>query len=68
MTASVKVGSEPQARPVLKDEQGNVGWGEWFGYFAVDATRSILEAHSAHSRRPDSGPRANVAKLSVLGR
>jgi L-alanine-DL-glutamate epimerase-like enolase superfamily enzyme len=22
----------------LEDEQGNVGWGEGFGYFTVDAT------------------------------
>jgi L-alanine-DL-glutamate epimerase-like enolase superfamily enzyme len=27
----------------LEDEQGNVGWGEGFGYFTVDATKAILD-------------------------
>ena len=27
----------------LEDELGNVGWGEGFGYFTVDATKAILD-------------------------
>lgn len=27
----------------LVDEQGNVGWGEGFGYFTVDATKAIID-------------------------
>jgi L-alanine-DL-glutamate epimerase-like enolase superfamily enzyme len=27
----------------LEDEAGNVGWGEGFGYFTVDATRAIID-------------------------
>lgn len=27
----------------LEDEQGNVGWGEGFGYFTVDATKAIID-------------------------
>lgn len=27
----------------LEDEQGNVGWGEGFGYFVADATRALIE-------------------------
>lgn len=27
----------------LEDEEGNVGWGEGFGYFTVDATKAIIE-------------------------
>jgi L-alanine-DL-glutamate epimerase-like enolase superfamily enzyme len=27
----------------LVDEQGNVGWGEGFGYFTVDATKAIVD-------------------------
>lgn len=27
----------------LEDDQGNVGWGEGFGYFTVDATRAIID-------------------------
>ncbi|WP_394890504.1 mandelate racemase/muconate lactonizing enzyme family protein [Mesorhizobium sp. AaZ16] len=27
----------------LEDEKGNVGWGEGFGYFTVDATKAIID-------------------------
>ena len=27
----------------LEDERGNVGWGEGFGYFTVDATKAIMD-------------------------
>ena len=27
----------------LEDEQGNVGWGEGFGYSVVDATKSVID-------------------------
>ena len=27
----------------LEDEEGNVGWGEGFGYFTVDATKAIID-------------------------
>ncbi len=27
----------------LEDDQGNVGWGEGFGYFTVDATKAIID-------------------------
>ncbi len=27
----------------LEDERGNVGWGEGFGYFTVDATKAIID-------------------------
>jgi L-alanine-DL-glutamate epimerase-like enolase superfamily enzyme len=27
----------------LEDEQGNIGWGEGFGYFTVDATKAIID-------------------------
>lgn len=27
----------------LEDEQGNVGWGEAFGYFVVDATKALID-------------------------
>ena len=27
----------------LEDEVGNVGWGEGFGYFTVDATKAIID-------------------------
>ncbi|WKG03957.1 mandelate racemase/muconate lactonizing enzyme family protein [Mycolicibacterium sp. HK-90] len=27
----------------LEDEHGNVGWGEGFGYFTVDATKAIID-------------------------
>jgi L-alanine-DL-glutamate epimerase-like enolase superfamily enzyme len=27
----------------LEDDQGNVGWGEGFGYFTVDATKAVID-------------------------
>jgi L-alanine-DL-glutamate epimerase-like enolase superfamily enzyme len=27
----------------LEDERGNVGWGEGFGYFTVDATKAVMD-------------------------
>lgn len=58
----------------LEDERGNVGWGEGFGYFVVDATRAVVErliAPSLRGERIEDIPawnRTMQQKLHLFGR
>jgi L-alanine-DL-glutamate epimerase-like enolase superfamily enzyme len=58
----------------VEDDEGNVGWGEGFGYFVVDATRAVVErliSPSLVGERIDDIPAWNrrmQLKLHLFGR
>lgn len=58
----------------LEDDEGNIGWGEGFGYFVVDATRAVVErliAPTLVGERIDNIPAWNrqaQGKLHLFGR